>query len=86
MRRSLVAITVGFTSFATLLFELTQTRILSYIFWNHVVYLTVSLALLGFGSAAPSSRCSPLAGPCSRRGSSPAASSASASADSARSP
>ncbi|MDP9356495.1 MAG: hypothetical protein M3R02_14655, partial [Chloroflexota bacterium] len=49
MRRSLVALTVGFTSFATLLFELTQTRILSYIFWNHVVYLTVSLALLGFG-------------------------------------
>src|ERR671917_230128 len=49
MNRSLVAITVGFTSFATLLFELTQTRVLSYIFWNHVVYLTVSLALLGFG-------------------------------------
>ncbi len=49
MNRHLIAITVAFTSFATLLFELTQTRILSYIFWNHVVYLTVSLALLGFG-------------------------------------
>ena len=33
----------------TLLFELVQTRILSFIFWNHLVYLTVSLALLGFG-------------------------------------
>jgi hypothetical protein len=44
-----MAITVAFTSFATLVFQLTQTRILSYIFWNHAVYLTVSLALLGFG-------------------------------------
>jgi len=33
----------------TLLFELVQTRILSFIFWNHIVYLTISLALLGFG-------------------------------------
>jgi hypothetical protein len=44
-----MALTVAFTSFATLVFQLTQTRILSYIFWNHAVYLTVSLALLGFG-------------------------------------
>jgi spermidine synthase len=29
--------------------ELTQTRILSFVFWNHAVYLTVSIALLGFG-------------------------------------
>ena len=43
------AVTVGFTAFTTLLFELIQTRVLSYIFWDHVVYLTVSLALLGFG-------------------------------------
>src|SRR5215208_7722201 len=49
MNRYLVAATVAFTAFTTLLFELTQTRILSYIFWNHAVYLTVSLALLGFG-------------------------------------
>ena len=49
MTRHFTAITVGFTAFSTLLFELTQTRILSYVFWNHVVYLTVSLALLGFG-------------------------------------
>src|SRR5690349_4365697 len=41
--------TVAAVSFSTLLFELSQTRILSYIFWNHAVYLTISLALLGFG-------------------------------------
>ena len=33
----------------TLLLELTQTRVLSFVFWNHAVYLTVSIALLGFG-------------------------------------
>src|SRR5215208_3852193 len=49
MNRYLVAATVAFTAFSTLLFELIQTRILSYIFWNHAVYLTVALALLGFG-------------------------------------
>jgi predicted membrane-bound spermidine synthase len=49
MQTPFMVTTVAFTSFATLLFQLTQTRILSYIFWNHAVYLTVSLALLGFG-------------------------------------
>jgi len=29
--------------------ELVQTRILSYLYYNHVVYLTVTVALLGFG-------------------------------------
>lgn len=33
----------------TILFEFTLTRILSFIFWNHLVYLTVTVALLGFG-------------------------------------
>jgi hypothetical protein len=33
MQQSFLATTVAFTSFATLLFQLTQTRILSYIFW-----------------------------------------------------
>src|SRR5262249_10947432 len=47
--RGLVFPTIALASFSTILFELTQTRILSYIFWNHIVYLTVSLALLGFG-------------------------------------
>jgi len=36
-------------SIATLCFELLQTRILSVIHWNHLVYLTVTIALLGFG-------------------------------------
>src|SRR5262249_56051795 len=29
--------------------ELVQTRVLSYLYYNHVVYLTVTVALLGFG-------------------------------------
>ncbi len=40
---------MGVVACSTILFELVQTRILSYIFWNHIVYLTISLALLGFG-------------------------------------
>lgn len=42
-------LTVAVVSLAGLLFEFIQTRILSYIFWNHVVYLAISIALLGFG-------------------------------------
>jgi len=38
-------------SVSLLSFELLQTRILSVIFWNHLVYLTVTIALLGFGIA-----------------------------------
>lgn len=49
MRDFRTTVTIGLVSFATLVFELTQTRILSFIFWNHVVYLTVSVALMGFG-------------------------------------
>src|SRR5581483_11837672 len=41
--------TIAAISFAALTFELVQTRILSFIFWNHVVYLAISIALLGFG-------------------------------------
>jgi hypothetical protein len=41
--------TVAVTSGSALLFELFQTRILSFIFWNHIVYLAISIALLGFG-------------------------------------
>jgi spermidine synthase len=47
--RRLTFITVALVSFATILLELVQTRILSFIFWNHQVYLTLSVALLGFG-------------------------------------
>jgi len=36
-------------SVSTLAFELLQTRILSVIYWNHLVYITVTIALLGFG-------------------------------------
>lgn len=46
---SFVYLNVALIAMSTLLFELVQTRILSYIFWNHLVYLTVSIALLGFG-------------------------------------
>lgn len=48
-RTQLTYITVGAVSFATILFELLQTRVLSFIFWNHLVYLSLSSALLGFG-------------------------------------
>ncbi len=34
---------------ASLGMELIQTRILSFLYYNHVVYLTVTIALLGFG-------------------------------------
>jgi spermidine synthase len=34
---------------ATMAYELLQTRVLSTLFFNHVVYLTVTIALLGFG-------------------------------------
>lgn len=48
-KRHLIYPSVAVASLSTLFFELTQTRILSHIFWNHIVYLTVALALLGFG-------------------------------------
>jgi len=34
---------------ATLLLQLVQTRIYSVIYWNHLVYFIISVALLGFG-------------------------------------
>lgn len=34
---------------ATLLLQLVQTRIYGVIYWNHLVYFIISLALLGFG-------------------------------------
>jgi hypothetical protein len=36
-------------SFSTLCIELLFTRALSFVFWNHVVYLIITLALLGYG-------------------------------------
>ncbi|HEX4277251.1 MAG TPA: hypothetical protein VHZ74_17965 [Bryobacteraceae bacterium] len=40
---------VACTAAASLGLELIQTRILSFLYYNHVVYLTVTIALLGFG-------------------------------------
>ncbi|HRI88346.1 MAG TPA: hypothetical protein PK869_08775, partial [Candidatus Hydrogenedentes bacterium] len=34
---------------ATLLLQLVQTRIFSVVYWNHIVYFIISVALLGFG-------------------------------------
>lgn len=42
-------ITVFCVACATLLLQIIQTRIYAVVFWNHVVYLIISVALLGFG-------------------------------------
>jgi len=42
-------VSIALAAAITLIFELTLTRVLSFVFWNHVVYLTVTVALLGFG-------------------------------------
>lgn len=34
---------------ATLILQIVQTRIYAFVFWNHLVYFIVSIALLGFG-------------------------------------
>jgi len=34
---------------ATLILQIIQTRIYAFVFWNHLVYFIVSIALLGFG-------------------------------------
>lgn len=43
---AIIAFTVAF---ATLLLQLVQTRIYGVVFWNHMVYFIISVALLGFG-------------------------------------
>ena len=42
-------ITVFAISHCTILLELSFTKILAFVFWNHIVYLIVSIALLGYG-------------------------------------
>lgn len=37
------------TALSTLLLQLVQTRIYGVVFWNHLVYFIISIALLGFG-------------------------------------
>jgi SAM-dependent methyltransferase len=51
LRRSVPYLTICCVAAGGLLLELAQTRILSTLYFNHVVYLTVTVALLGFGSA-----------------------------------
>lgn len=43
------AIVVALVAGATIGLELVQTRVLSVLYYNHVVYLTVTIALMGFG-------------------------------------
>jgi hypothetical protein len=42
---------IFFTSFGVLLLEVALTRIFSFTIWYHFAYLTISVALLGFGAA-----------------------------------
>jgi hypothetical protein len=44
-----LVILVFFVSASTLILQLIQTRIYSVVFWNHLVYFIISIALLGFG-------------------------------------
>ncbi|RYZ09364.1 MAG: hypothetical protein EOO73_03450 [Myxococcales bacterium] len=48
-RRLLTYLAMFCLAWSMMTLQLTQTRILSWIFYNHVVYLTVTVALLGFG-------------------------------------
>lgn len=43
---------IGAVSLTTLALELFFTKILSFVFWNHVVYLIISIALLGYGASS----------------------------------
>ncbi len=47
LRRSYAV--MGLLAWGMMTLQLAQTRILSWIFYNHVVYLTITIALLGFG-------------------------------------
>jgi hypothetical protein len=42
---------IFFTAFGVLLLEVSLTRIFSFTIWYHFAYLTISVALLGFGAA-----------------------------------
>jgi spermidine synthase len=42
---------LGLSAFGVLLLEITLTRIFSFTIWYHFAYLTISIALLGFGAA-----------------------------------
>ncbi len=44
-------VALGLTTFGVLLLQITLTRIFSFTIWYHFAYLTISVALLGFGGA-----------------------------------
>ncbi|MBN2491099.1 MAG: hypothetical protein JXQ29_09635 [Planctomycetes bacterium] len=46
-----VAVAMALTSFAALSYEITLTRVFSFVTWYHFVYLVIGLALLGYGAA-----------------------------------
>lgn len=49
INRFLAVFLIGFI---TLSFELLITRILAFVFWNHFVFIMVSLVLLGYGMSS----------------------------------
>lgn len=49
--RSRVAL-IALISLLTICFQLLLTKVLAFVFWNHLVYLAISLALLGYGAAS----------------------------------
>lgn len=49
MKRASDTFAVGAVAGATIGFELLQTKVLSALYYNHAVYVTVSIALMGFG-------------------------------------
>lgn len=48
-RNPVIGVVVFCVAMSTLLLQLVQTRIFGVVYWNHLVYLIVSIALLGFG-------------------------------------
>lgn len=43
---------VALVSLVTICFQLLLTKLLAFVFWNHVVYLVIAVALLGYGASS----------------------------------
>jgi hypothetical protein len=43
---------IALVSFVTLCFQLLLTKLLAFVFWNHLVYLVIAIALLGYGASS----------------------------------
>lgn len=43
---------IALVSLVTLVFQLLLTKLLAFVFWNHVVYLVITVALLGYGASS----------------------------------